>query len=238
METLKVDYPDRIAKEVTCVTKDEFSKQVAGKNPFYLLHISDNKHIRKFYPTVSKRTLGTEDRSVPRICTSVSITHCIAGAGIVEAYFDDESFDGLFQVYGFKPNGVFKPSTKLVPDANQNREYWLVGKGVSNSEYVPLRLGQFFIHSIKQYRKERKQEYVIYISVKEEGLWLTEDHYLEPGYYCVFGHNIESKRKTCGMRKPMTVDKLEPIEKDEYDRHYSAYTLSTETISQSGMLAW
>lgn len=237
MRTLKIHLSEKVQKGLHRVDPRTLLN-VKTDDPLLLLHISVDNKIRKFIPMVSTRGLATEDRTVPRVSTSVSITTCIAGAGYIDHYFNQDDFDGLFTIYGFDVDKVYVPSRTLVADATQNKETWLIGDDVPNSTYKAIKVGEFFIEGISKLRDKRRWNHTILVNVYKRGVWLTPDRYLEPGYYRVEGFNVEPKTKTFKMRAGMTITEVKTIDRATYLKGFTAYQHETLSVENNVMLRW
>lgn len=237
MKTLKICLSEKVQKGLQKVNPKSLLNVKTDK-PLLLLHISVDDSIRKFIPMVSTRGLASEDRTVPRVCTSVSIVTCIAGAGYIDHYFNDDHFDGIFTIYGFDVDKAYAPSRSLVADATQNKETWLIGDDVPDSTYRAVKVGEFFIEGISKLRDKRRWNYTFYVSVRKDGVWLTPDTYLEPGYYRVDGFNLEPKTKTFKMRAGMTITDIKEIDKEAYIKGFTVYRHESLSVESSSMLKW
>lgn len=236
MSEFNLVVPTTKVKQLTPIDKEELVG-LYGRST--LLHISPNKDIRKFTPMISNRGLGSEDRTIPRVSTSTTLTHCIAGAGHVDGLFNSDGFDGVFQIYAFEPEVAFKPNTELVKDATQNNELWLLSYSKETEEYKPTKVGQFFIHSIMSMRRLRRMIFTMYVQVnKGETLALTKKIVLKEGFWKIVGENTMGLRKSHGMRKPLTVLECGQVDQSEYMEHKENQSVSLEGIGVSKIYNW
>lgn len=153
-----------------------------------LYHVSMNPSIERFTPQVSKRTLGKEDRSVPRISTSTSLIGCLNGYQSMVSDMEGraaKNFNGLFKVYELPYQYAVKPSRKLLSDVENSDEYWLVSWKKETYATYPIQIADFTIPKIeKVFGADGKDEtFHVYIKVTNGTLYIDHQRKLEKGYY-------------------------------------------------------
>jgi hypothetical protein len=156
----------------------------------YLYHVSNNPKIKHFEPMVSTRTINTEDRAVPRICTAPSLWGCIIGqSSFSNSFFDlaySKSWLGGYVIYGLPFEMALSPSVRLVPDVEHTDEKWIVGYNGIHKRIPPIDLGRVFIISVLTRKggakHQNRYDYTLALHLRH-GMWVTADTYLQPGYY-------------------------------------------------------
>lgn len=144
--------------------------EVSGSNPVY--HISCDKNIKEFVPMVSNRTMGKEDRSVPRVSVAPSVIDCLNGYSktlwdFLNGEIKRGAYHGGYYIYELPVKVTVIPSKKLVPDAGFTREQWVLGYNDETTRIVPNRIGKFFIHSLMQTANgiHKETEYLVYFNL-------------------------------------------------------------------------
>lgn len=216
---------NRVKDNVEIVTANEL-----GQN--YFLHVSPDKMDRKKYiPQISKRQADSEDRTIPRITVADTILGCLCGYA---SFFSDILFydpgvedckQGLY-IHEIEFDKCLKPNSKLVYDAKQSNEHWLVTYDKDTVEYKGKTIGKVFASSITIVVGQKDNTLAsLYIEViKEEGIKFSKNIFLTKGYWIV----------KCPIRSDCMAwdkDKLViamPVSKDEYlgNKKLSAAMLS------------
>lgn len=182
-----------------------------------LYHISKNPSITVFTPKVSRRTLNTEDRSVPRISTSTCLVGCLLGYQSTQYDMRERAkiaFSGLYRIYNIPYLYALRPSEKLLEDVELSDEYWLFSWKPETYSFRPSVAGDYIVHRIEhEYTKKGiKNTYHIYVEVKEGSLYLTQDSKLERGYHYVVLNNFTDNYSL----KENNEIKVSPVYKEEY----------------------
>ena len=174
----------------------ELTLYSAGEVNRPLYHVSMNPNVKIFSPKVSSRTLGTEDRSVPRVSTSTSIVGCLNG---YQSMFSDmagrarKNFTGLYTVYELPYQYAVKPSKKLLSDVETSDEYWLVSWKKETYSIRPNTVCEFTIPQVQTtYGSDGEDKLVtMFLKVLGESLYLTHDVKLVKGYYEITLRNYD-----------------------------------------------
>lgn len=200
---VKLDDPDaekqEIVKYLSALLGDAVSELTlysAGEVNRPLYHVSMNPNVKIFSPKVSSRTLGTEDRSVPRVSTSTSIVGCLNG---YQSMFSDmagrarKNFTGLYTVYELPYQYAIKPSKKLLSDVETSDEYWLVSWKKETYSIRPNTVCEFTIPQVQTtYGSDGEDKLVtMFLKVLGESLYLTHDVKLVKGYYEITLRNYD-----------------------------------------------
>lgn len=201
--------PSDTAKELTVVAGEKF-------NPSYLLHISKDTAIPSFSPSVTRRSMDAENRSVPRICTAPTLAGCILGYSSDLFDFIDQptstsvdrsrkvEYRGGWAVYGFPVAQCLRPSKKLLPDVTRTDEHWLVTYDEATVSYKPTLLGKFF-YEVVSYRAGKGYPVVeleMLVEVGDVPIRFDHERLLTRGYWklIVKGlHNAERWNKIASV---------------------------------------
>jgi hypothetical protein len=193
--------PERVRKNVTVVGHDEV-------NLDYFLHISTDTNIKKFIPFIGRRQAVSEDRTVPRITVATSLLGCLIG--YAKADFDfktyasngtpqNAGYKGGWKIYSIPFEAALKPTKRLVFDAPESDEHWLVSYSRETNTYQPEQAGKMFYRSLRLIARSGKDpegEIELYAEItKEEGIRFSKHHFLNPGFYRIVGpvqKNVES----------------------------------------------
>lgn len=159
-----------------------------------LIHLTPSKDIKQFEPRISRRAAVTEDNKLPRTNVGLSVlaTFCAYATGYQD-FTDSKS--GRYTILGLKAEKVAEPPVKLVYDAKQTRELWILGYDDKHRQIAPETLGEFFIGEVSTVRRKTEDDSVSYIHNKvlyfkvDKELWLdghgAKKQTLTPGYYRV-----------------------------------------------------
>lgn len=230
--------PEKVAKELTIVS-------AARPWESFLLHISKDTAIKAFAPTVTRRSMDAENRSIPRICVAPSLAGCIMGYSSdlydfmehpVSSSTDGSrrvQYRGGWAIYGIPYDLALRPSKKLLPDVIRTDEHWLVTYDEDTVNYHPVLLGKFFYETVS-YTAVGKEMPTVEVEMVAEVLTDTpvrfdNTHVLQKGYW---------KLKIVGMHNADRWDKIpsvvvEPLVKSEYiaSKQLVASMLSFESLA-------
>lgn len=146
MENFLSLLPDKVKKGVKVVTAAELGMD-------HLLHISTNGKIKEFIPFITQRSVDSEDRSVPRVCTAPTLLGCLIGYGIASDDFlnppeSRDSYKGGWYIYGLPFEKAIKPAPSLLEDQRCGDEHWLVTYNTDTRVYAPVMIGKCFYKEI------------------------------------------------------------------------------------------
>lgn len=236
--------PEGVASQLTVVS-------AARPWESFMLHISKDTAIDAFSPTVTRRGLDAENRSIPRICVAPSLAGCImAYSSDLYDYMersDSRSADGQrrvkyrggWAIYGIPYDLALRPSKKLLPDVLCTDEHWLVTYDEGTVTYKPELLGKFF-YEVVTYAASGKDPPTVGVEMIIEVLTdvaIRFDHQnvLKKGYW---------KLKIQGMHNAERWDKIPAVEvqalqKGEYiaSKQLVASMLSFESLAPASS-AW
>jgi len=128
-------------------------KNVTYVQPTPLYHMSINGKIAKFVPTLSRRTLQKEDRSVPRVSVAPTVHGCLLGYQADYGDFEhgvDKEYQGGWYIYGFNDQVSVRPSKPLLHDVDATDEHWLVPYTSAHWQYPAELMGKFFFCKAEQ----------------------------------------------------------------------------------------
>ena len=144
-------HPPLIKNNVKVVTPDELGQS-------FFLHIS-NKDSRYYYPRVSTKQIQGEDRSIPRVTVSDSLTGSIIGYAKIEEDFlrasDSLKNTSNLDITKIDFEYALRPNSKLVPDVNYSNEHWLVTYSKDTVRYTPKKIGSMFVSEINYSRSDK-----------------------------------------------------------------------------------
>lgn len=216
LETL----PSRIQNQVQIVLPEDLGQD-------YLLHISVDKNIREFRPSVSNRTLNSEDRSVPRIATTPHLDGALAAYQAHPLDFDDPEFDGLFKIYGLNFEAAVKPNARLLADVRQTDEHWLITYNRDTEQYKPFKMGEFALLSFTHLKRGERWRFELVLKVNSDNFPLNRQWVLEKGYYYL---ELESGWNNRG-HEPHEIRQFESISQKDY-----RYYLDNDVLTQEQLM--
>lgn len=195
----------------------------------YQLHISKDWKIKEFIPAISRRQADLEDRTIPRICAADTLLGAMIGYNAVSYEFwyqgeldKDQAknyYRGGYYIYGIGYDACLCPNKKLVYDASESGETWLVNYKKNTAIYTADKLGKFFVKSISRTETNGKvlMECDIYLEVfpgkdgKDIKIKITDTQTVQTGYYLLKGSIPERVKNYKG--KPY---QIMPVPKKTY----------------------
>lgn len=168
----------------------DMQKSMTVLNGVDFLHISTDQAIKKMRPRIGFRQMKVEDRTIPRICGASNLVGCIYGHTAVRDMYVDcyagnrvDKWNGVFAIYKMPVESVIKPSKRLVPDAPQTGEIWIVPYAPEMYEIVPSRVGTMLLHSTTSsiVNGAVTIKNIFYLKVDAE--FKVADKKVSPGFY-------------------------------------------------------
>lgn len=150
-----------------------------------LYHMSTDQALGVMIPSVTRRTLSTEDRAVPRISVAPTLAGCILAYQACDYDFTADEYTGWY-VYSLPYEHAVRPNKRLLPDVEMSDEHWLVTFDPDTVAYHPRVAAKFFITDIQQARRLRLRltTYRGYLEVRSpEGFVVAKDKRLPMGKY-------------------------------------------------------
>lgn len=236
--------PKDVASELTPVR--------AAKLPHpYLLHISRDNKIEKFVPSVTKRSLEGEDRTVARISTAPSLAGCIMGyASDIHDFMNRPTtrsgdgsrkvkFAGGWSIYGIPFEYALVPTKKLLPDVRRTEERWLVNYSQRFVEYPAMLLGKFFYESVTHVAGKEGTDTILSMVVEvltDDPVIFDNKHVLTKGFWKLTIAGLHASRRW----DQIPVVECERLDQKVYDERKTliASMLSFEHYAPAAMGAW
>ena len=187
-------------------------------------HISTNNALKSFEPRVSRRTMNKEDRSVPRVSTAGTLNGCLSGYSA--ALYDWENMDadkwqGGWKIYAVEYQAALKPNKKILGDADQTEEIWLVPYNKEHVRYQATPIGELFFAKVGREatnnpKLPRKVYVKAYVRIAEgHMLPLNKSTVLRAGYYQLTYNNWF---EAMDLRNPQDI-MIVPITSGDYAGH-------------------
>lgn len=213
-----------VAKELTIVTPEDIGQDV-------LYHIAMNKQ-EKMGPFISKRAGASEDNTIPRIHVASNIQGCILGyGGVYDIAANDyvldkgdkkqsgkmsvmQNYKGGFYIHTLKFHAAFKPSKKLVYDADKSGELWLVTYNPETVFYDSPTVGKLIPISVEFFPQVGDTpSSILKLAVEltdSEPIPMSETQKIEKGYWTAHYENMEKKCRLLNVS---------PISKEQFMIH-------------------
>lgn len=187
-------------------------------------HISTNNNLKSFEPRVSRRTMNKEDRSVPRVSTAATLNGCLSGYSA--ALYDWEAMDadkwqGGWKIYAIPYEVALKPNKKILGDAEQTEEIWLVPYNKSHVRYQATPIGEVFFTKVGREatadsKLPRKVVVQAYVRIAEGNMLpLNKSTVLRAGYYQLTYNNWF---EAMDLRNPQDI-MVKPITSGDYNSY-------------------
>lgn len=219
-ETIRCFQP-RVQKNLEIVTPESLGQ----KN---VLHIAMSK-FQRMVPNVSRRAAYSEDNTVPRVHTSPTLLQCIIGHAGVFIYATHEppgtkpkdEYKGGFYIHSIPFECAVKPNRRLVYDANDTDEIWLVTYSEETRDFPVESIGCFVVCGIEiEPLAGGRQQHRLNIVVKvpnQTTYKLTNTIELKSGYYRVFvEYDVQQSR--------YSINHYSEIDKKVYDEERTLRT--------------
>lgn len=187
-------------------------------------HISTNNNLKSFEPRVSRRTMNKEDRSVPRVSTAATLNGCLSGYSA--ALYDWEAMDadkwqGGWKIYAIPFEVALKPNKKILGDAEQTEEIWLVPYNKEHVRYQATPVGEVFFTKVGREatgdsKLPRKVVVQAYVRIAEGNMLpLNKSTVLRAGYYQLTYNNWF---EAMDLRNPQDI-MVKPITSGDYNSY-------------------
>lgn len=162
------------------------------------LHISRDYRLKEMYPRICTRQEVDEDVTVPRVVGSPTLLGCIAGyKRVLQDHAELDKQDSKnrtwlngYYIYELDYDWRFTPSKKLVPDAPESDEKWLLNYNKDNRTFIPRKVGKVFAVENKtdfktgESKDGQKSTITFYADIRrEDGLQLSDNIRLTKGYW-------------------------------------------------------
>lgn len=213
--------PEAVRAQMTLVTPKSLGQD-------HLLHISYDNALTNFQPSVTKRSLPGENRTVPRISTAPSLLACFAGYQTDLNDFHEHpktvsadrtrkvEFHGGWVIYGLPFAYAIRPGKKLLPDAKITDEHWLVTYDRYTVDYVPVKLGKVFYDRVEYLPRHNNVPKAVVTMVVEvfsgQSVPFGNELVLQSGYWEIRVTNLHN---WTGL-KDIEILRVKEITEDEY----------------------
>ena len=173
---------DKVVKNVELIPKENME--------YPLLHGSLVPVTKPFEPRIGTTQAPSEDRTVPRICTSDTLLGCLRAMPILiemvaqsnynpwksgkvanSANIKDKYLGGWY-LYAFQDyEWCLKPTKKLCFDSDITREHWLVNYSPETRQYKAVEVAKMFIATVTYQTRVKERSactVMLYIEVMED----------------------------------------------------------------------
>jgi hypothetical protein len=132
---------------------DEVNKNIVTITPkdlkVPLLFRIDAELPKTFIPRMPKSAAHTENSTVPRVVTATTLLGCLTGHAHVFWLVKDrnplEELVSHYVISAFEFDHAILPNEKLVYDAKESKEAWLIAYDKNTTEYKAKRYGEMFV---------------------------------------------------------------------------------------------
>lgn len=242
LEQITLLYNNRVRRNVTVVTPEDLGVK-------YLLRLDRDK-VKTFTPWISQNQEDNEDRTVPRVVTSPYLLGCFIAVPFNLNYSSPYSRvkAGLY-IHAFEFKAALKVNEKLVFDADQTAETWLVSYDNKTRVFKPILAGSLLVNryivipSDKYKNNSYKVIVNLYVHVAiDDGLPFNRKIFLEKGYHSLefnfnYTETLYSETTLDSGRKEVKVTK---IDAREFNRERDKRTfISLESlVKKNTFLNW
>jgi hypothetical protein len=220
------------------------SKEDLGQD--FVLHLSmRNMDKKEYIPFISKRQANDEDNTILRVTTSDNLLGCIIGFATLlglSLYDNNPEFRQGLYIEKLEFDYLLKPNNRLVFDASQSNELWLVPYDDNHRGYIAETIGIIFIKRVtiepimnKETKTiERRKQIELYVKVtNEDGIKFSKRKFLNKGFYRV--------TMPYSYYMKYTDDKdiyIEPIEKKEFLDQKKISAAFLDISSRNSLMEW
>ena len=242
LEQITLLYNNRVRRNITVVTPEDLGVK-------YLLRLDENK-IKIFTPWISKSQGDSEDRTVPRVVTSPYILGCFIAVPFnlngAPPFLAVRT--GLY-IHAFEFKAALKVNEKLVFDADQTAETWLVPYDDKTRVFKPILAGSLLVNryivipSDKYKNNSYKIIVNLYIHVAiEDGLPFNRKIFLEKGYHSLefnfnYTETLLSETTLDSGRKEVKVTKIDAREFNK-ERDNRTFISLESLVKKNTFLNW
>ena len=216
---------DKVKRNVTIVTPRSL-----GQN--FFLHIDPEKTPKEFIPMMPRSAATSEDNTVPRITVADTLRGCMQGWGRMLHSFHEWQTVGL-HICKLEFDFALKPNRKLVFDAEETGECWLVTYNVDTRKYKPVNIGKLFLHKVGYTFVEKLKRTIavgdVYMEIFSDDLVRVNNKIsVTKGYYKLEIALMEKERQD-----PLEILNCIKMEKKDYNKakSISASTLDTTCVN-------
>lgn len=145
-------------------------------------------------PRMPVSAASNENSTVPRVVTATTIFGCMSGhAAMLWLILDrrlGETGNNHYKLTAFEFDYALLPDNKLVYDASDSQEAWLIAYNQDTTFFKPIFYGEVFFHKVSVIvsgntkLNKKIAEFLVHVT-DQRGVNLTEGIFLEKGYYYV-----------------------------------------------------
>lgn len=156
----------------------------------------DAKLPKVFIPSMPRSAAGSENSTVARVVTAPTLFGCMSGhSHMVWLLLDRDIGEGglnHYRISAFDFEKALLPNKKLVYDAEDTEEAWLIAYNKETTEYKYKYYGEMFFHKVSVHIKGNAKvnthivDFCIHVA-GDQGMPFTNGIFLEKGYYYVKG---------------------------------------------------
>jgi hypothetical protein len=177
------------------------------QGPVY--HVSHNKRINRFIPSIGRRQATDEDRSIARISCAPTVLGCFKGHMGIETQFHqkhgttkdnvpfDIAYQGGWKVYAFYPEAYLLPDELLLHDGYKSGEVWLTSYNTATQYYTGAQEATCFYETITYRSRSGSNPAphgVLFMEVVSPQLQFSPRHRLTKGFWCITGPTQQAIR--------------------------------------------
>ncbi len=194
----------------------------------FALHVDKNLP-EEFVPRMPRSAMPSENDTCPRVSVAPTLIGCYVGyfrgerdlvAGSYNKPGTTDPFLGGYVISKVMFQHALLPNKRLVGDADETEELWLVNYSLETTSYVPTAIGKCFVSQLTYLPNAGhwpRIKLTLYVWHEEpSGLWLNKKVKLDPGYYRV---NIDWP--SVWQRSIHTEDQVsvDTVTKEEFEEH-------------------
>jgi hypothetical protein len=233
-ETIKFYIP-KIQNNVTIVTPKDIGQD-------FMHHISV-KRFKDMVPNISKRAGASEDNLLPRVHVAPTLTGCMQGYAGIHAHQlndlvingDGSIYKGFIHIYKIPFKACLKPNKRLVYDANETGEHWLVTYNKNTVVFPSSVVGFIVPINLKVtplVDKSTISTSQLAICVKDkDGIILDSKTTLSKGYWLLDFISDHSKPKDI-------TENITEITKEEYEKLTSTKIATESLVEEPHYTKW
>ena len=147
---------------------------------------------KTFIPRMPKSAAHTENATVPRVVTATTLLGCMCGHAHMFWLIRDrrakEELESHYVISAFEFDYALGPNKKLVYDADESKEAWLIAYDAKTTEYRAKKYGELLIMkvSVESRPNEQVNKEISEVAVRvdgDQGLPLGDNIVLTKGFY-------------------------------------------------------
>ena len=173
----------------------------------FMHHIAIQK-FKEMVPNISKRAASGEDNTLPRVHVCPTLVGCMQGYGSVNFHVYDSAntktkandvYKGYLNIYKIPFKACLKPGKRMVFDANETNEHWLVKYNSRTDTYPATIIGRLVptsvtVTPVKDSDPIEDIGLVVEVFGKDN-IVLDKKNTLKKGYWSIFVRDDKSKAK-------------------------------------------